>query len=182
MKLRRTIVAATAATVLLASTVMSGYALDTATSSITIGGGNFSAAISASNFANLPYSLTEQTARNGSLILTVNDQTGDAGGWSVTVDISDFIGQDRPAEVIPSENLVVTKSTITIAADGSQAVSEPNMTPVPGEFDPELTWTADPGYGQGAYNLTMTSDLIIPGRTTAQTYKSTGTLQIVTGP
>lgn len=96
MKLRRTIVAATAATVLLASTVMSGYALDTATSSITIGGGNFSAAITASNFANLPYSLTDQTARNGSLILTVNDQTGDAGGWSVTVDISNFIGQDRP--------------------------------------------------------------------------------------
>jgi hypothetical protein len=84
--------------------------------------------------------------------------------------------------VIPSENLVITNVVMNIAADGSQPISAPNMTPVYGEFDPELTWTAQPGYGQGSYSLNMTADLIVPGLTTAQTYTSTGTLVIVSGP
>jgi hypothetical protein len=123
-------------------------------------------------------------ARNGSIRVTVSDQTGDAGGWTVTLDLSDFVGNLRPSEVIPSENLEVVPggTTITIAADGSQPISPANMIPVYGEFDPELTWTANPGYGQGSYNLNMTADLIIPGLTTAQTYTSTGTLAIVAGP
>ena len=114
--------------------------------------------------------------------MIVSDQTGDAGGWTITVDISDFIGVIRPAEAIPSENLDITNSVMAVAADGSQPVSPEHMTPVYGETDPELTWTAAPGYGQGSYTLTMTADLLIPGRTTAQTYTSTGTLTIVAGP
>jgi hypothetical protein len=182
MKLRRTIFASAIATAILASAALTGMAQNSATSSVTIGGGSFTASISASNFATLPYSLTDQTARNGNVTVTVSDQTGDAAGWTVTVDISDFIGNTRPAEFIASENLNITTFTIDVAADGSQPVSLPNMTPVTGETDPELNWTANPGFGQGAYNLTLVADLLVPGRTTAQTYTSTGTLAIVTGP
>jgi hypothetical protein len=182
MKLRRSIFASAIATAILASTALTGMAQNSATSSVTIGGGNFTASISASNFATLPYSLTDQTARNGTVTVTVSDQTGDAAGWTVTVDISDFIGNTRPGQFIPSENLTITNFTIDVAADGSQPVSLENMSPVPAETDPELTWTAAPGYGQGAYNLNLVADLLVPGLTTAQTYTSTGTLSIVTGP
>ena len=182
MNLRKSLVATVLGIGLIGSTALTGLAQDTATSSITIGGGNFTASISASNFAALPYSFTEQTARNGSITVTVSDQTGDAGGWQITVSLTDFVGQTRPGEAIPSENLEITGFTIVVAADGSQPVSEPNMPAVSAETSPQLTWTSLPGYGQGSYNLTMAGDLLVPGLTTAQTYTSTGTLQIVTGP
>lgn len=182
MNLRNTIVATGAAAIMTVSAALGAAAQTTATSSIEIGGGNFSASISASNFASLPYSFTDQVAMNGSISVIVSDQSGDAGGWTITVNVSDFVGQTRPAEVIPSENLEIQGYVITVAAAGSQPVSEPEMTPVYGETDPELTWTAAPGFGQGSYNLTMTSDLLVPGLTTAQTYTSTGTLVIVSGP
>jgi hypothetical protein len=182
MNLRTSIISLVAGVTLIASTAIGASAQSSSTSSVTIGGGNFSASISASNFGSLPYSFTDQTARNGSITLTVTDRTGDAGGWTVTVDVSNFVGNLRPAEFIPSQNLEITGFTITEAADGSQPVSVANMMPVSGETDPELTWTAAPGYGQGSYNLNMTADLLVPGLTTAQTYTSTGTLAIVAGP
>jgi hypothetical protein len=182
MNLRNTVMSLIAGTALIASAAAGAAAQNTATSSVTIGGGNFTASISASNFATLPYSFTDQTARNGSISVIVSDQTGDQGGWQITVDISDFIGQTRTTEFIPSENLNITNAVIVVAADGSQPISAPNMVPVSGETDPELTWTANPGYGQGAYQLNMTADLLVPGLTSAQTYTSTGVLTIVTGP
>lgn len=186
MNLRNRIFATTAAVVLTASTALTGMAQDTNTSSssVTIGAGAFTTSLTASNFVNLPYSLTDQFARGGSIILTVSDQTGDNDGWTVTVSLSDFVGQDRPAENIPSENLEITSYTITEAADNSQPVSQPNMVPVTSEVEgqPQLTWTANPGYGAGAYRLNMIADLLIPGRTSAQTYTSTGTVAIVAGP
>ena len=182
MNIRKLAASACLAGVIAVSAALPGLAQDSATSSVTIGGGNFTASISASNFASLPYSLTDQTARGGILSVTVSDQTGDAAGWQITVTLSDFIGQTRPNEAIPSENLEITSFAITVAADGSQPVSEPNMPVVYGETLPQLTWSALSGYGQGAYNLNMVGDLLVPGRTTAQTYTSTGTLQIVSGP
>lgn len=184
MKLRNILAGLAAVFVLMSMTAVGGSAQQTSSSSVTIGGGNFTASLSASNFASLPYSFTEQTARNGGITITVSDQTGDAGGWIITLDVTDFVGNLRPLEVIPAENLIMTGFTITVAADGSQPVSLANMVPMPGVLvtDPDLTWTADPGYGQGSYNLNMTADLIVPGLTTAQTYTSTGTLAIVAGP
>lgn len=182
MNLRKSFVATVLGLGLIGSTALTGLAQDTATSSVTIGGGSFSASISASNFASLPYSLTNQYARNGSITLTVSDQTGDAAGWQITVKLTDFIGNTTPANVIESENLEILTYNIEAAADGSQPVSDGGLLVVTSETAPQLTWTAQPGFGQGSYNLTMIGDLLVPGRTTAQTYTSTGTLTIVTGP
>lgn len=184
MNLRRKIVTAAAAIAITASTALTGAAQTaTDTSSVTIGAGAFTVSLSASNFADLPYSLLDQTTGGGQINLLVNDQTGDSGGWTVTLTLTDFVGQSRPgASDIPSENLDITGFGITTATDGSQPVSEPNMTPVYGETIPQLTWTADPGYGAGAYNLNMSANLLVPGRTQAQVYTSTGTVNVVTGP
>lgn len=184
MNMRKKIVTTAAAIAIAASTALTGAAQTaTDTSSITIGAGAFTVSLSASDFTNLPYSLEDQFARGGQINLIVNDQTGDNDGWTVTLTITDFVGQDRPgATDIPSENLVITGYGITVAADGSQPVSEANMVPVTSEEAPQLTWTADPGYGAGAYNLNMTADLEVPGRTQAQTYTSTGTVNVVAGP
>lgn len=182
MNLRTTIVSLAAAATLLGTAVLGTAAQSTATSSVTIGGGNFTASLSATNFGNLPYSFNDQYARNGNIALVVTDMTGDASGWQVTVDITDFIGDTRPTESIPSENLEITGYSVTLGADGSQPYSAANMPVSYVEADPELTWTAQPGYGQGSYILTMTGDLLVPGLTTAQTYTSTGTVSIVSGP
>jgi hypothetical protein len=181
VKFRNALIALATAATLMGSGAMSTSA-QTATSSVTITSGTFSASLSATNFGNLPYSFSDQWARNGAIALNVTDLTGDAGGWQVTVTISDFIGQTRSAEVIPSENLNITDFTINPTDDSSQPVSTTNMTPVSAETSPQLVWTADPGYGQGSYVLNMSADLLVPGRTTAQTYTSTGTVTIVTGP
>lgn len=184
MNIRKKIFTTAAAIAITASTALSGAAQTvTDTSSVTIGTGAFTVSFSASDFANLPYSLVDQYARGGQINLIVNDQTGDSGGWTVTMTISDFVGQSRPGVTdIPSENLEVMSSSITVVTDGSQPVSAANMSPVPSETAPQLTWTANPGYGAGAYNLNMVADLLIPGGTQAQTYTATGTVNVVTGP
>jgi hypothetical protein len=181
MKLRNTLISLAAAATLMGSVAMTVTA-QTASSSVTITSGTFNASLSATNFGNLPYSLMDQWARSGTIALNVTDLTGDAGGWQVTVDITDFAGQTRATEVIASENLEITGFTISTTDDNSQPVSLPNMMPVSGETDPELVWGAQPGSGMGSYVLTMTADLLIPGQTTAQTYTSTGNVTIVTGP
>jgi len=186
MNLRKKIFTTAAAIALTASTVFTGTGSAQAitdTSSITIGAGTFTVSFSASDFADLPYSLVDQYSRGGQINLIVNDQTGDGGGWTVTLTLTDFVGQTRPGvSDIPSENLEIRGYTITPVTDGSQPVSEANMTPATSETAPQLVWTANPGYGAGAYNLNMTADLLVPGRTQAQTYTSTGTVQIVAGP
>lgn len=186
MNLRQKFVTAAAAIAITASTVLTGAAQTaTDTSSVTVGAGAFTVSLSASDFADLPYRLTDQYTRGGQINLIVNDQTGDSNGWTVTLTLTDFVGQTRPGVTdIPSENLEILPDgvSITIATDGSQAVSLPNMTPVYGEVAPQLTWTANPGYGAGAYNLTMRADLLVPGRTQAQTYTSTGVVEVVAGP
>ena len=183
MKLRRSIVGAAIAAAILATTALGGVAQDTATSSVTIGSGAFTTSLSSSNFANLPYSLTDQYARGGNITVLVNDQTGDGDGWQVTLTTSDFVGQTRPTQNIPAGNLVLTGTSVSIAVDGSQPVNEAQMpvgetTTVP----PKLTWSANPGFGQGGYYLRITADLLVPGRTSSQTYTSTATLAVVTGP
>lgn len=184
MNIRQKLVATAAAIVITASTALTGMTQTISdTSSVTIGAGAFTVSFSATDFADLPYSLTDQYTRGGHINLLVNDQTGDAGGWTVTLTLTDFVGQSRPGVTdIQSENLEITGYTITVVTDGSQPVSQPNMTPVYGETIPQLTWTANPGYGSGAYNLNMTADLLVPGRTQAQKYTSAGTVEIVAGP
>lgn len=183
MNLRNSIFATAFATAILASTALGGAA-QTASSSVTITSGTFSASLSATNFGNLPYSLNDQYARNGSIALNVTDLTGDGGGWQVTVDVTDFVGQTRAAEVIPVENLELSGDySIVTTDDNSQPVSMANMPLVPGVVGgPEIVWVAQPGFGQGSYVLRMTADLLVEGRTTAQTYTSTGTVAIVAGP
>ena len=186
MSMRKKIVTTAAAIAIAASTALTGAAQTaTDTSSVTVGAGAFTVSFSASDFADLPYSLVDQYSRGGQINLVVNDQTGDSGGWTVTLTITDFVGQSRPGVTdIPSENLEILPEgvAITIATDGSQAISAENMVPVYGETSPQLTWTANPGYGAGAYRLTMSADLLVPGRTQAQTYTSTGTVAVVAGP
>lgn len=186
MNMRKKFVTTAAALAIAASTVLTGAAQTVIdTSSVTVGAGAFTVSFTASDFVDLPYSLSDQFARGGNISILVNDQTGDSGGWTVTLSITDFVGQTRPGVTdIPSENLViVTESvSITTALDDSQAVSLPNMTPVTSETAPQLTWTANPGYGAGAYNLNMSADLEVPGRTQAQKYTATGTLNVVAGP
>lgn len=186
MNLRKKFVITAAAIALAASTALSGAAQTTVsdTSSVTIGSGSFTTSLSASDFANLPYSLNDQYARGGSIVLTVNDQRGTAEGWTVTITLTDFVGDRRPELVIPAKNLEIQSATISVAVDGTQPVVESQMpfstSEEPGA--PQLVWTANPGYGQGGYHLTMTGDLLIPGRTQAQTYTSTGTVNVVTAP
>lgn len=186
MNLRRKLLTTIAAIAITASTAFTAAAQTaTDTSSVTVGAGAFTVSFSASNFADLPYALVDQYSRGGQINLIVNDQTGDNEGWTVTLTLTDFVGQSRPGVTdIPSENLEIVPESISIttATDGSQPVSVENMTPVYRETVPQLIWTANPGFGAGAYNLSMSADLLVPGRTQAQTYTATGTVNIVAGP
>ena len=184
MNLRNTLISVAAAATLMGSVAKAAAAQSTATSSLTIGGGSFSASKSASNFGDLPFSLIDQYARNGSITLVVSDMTGDGNGWIVTLDISNFVGSDRPSEFIISDNLEIGPEVITVqtGADGTAPWSAATMPIVYGESDPELTWPALPGYGAGSYILTMMADLLVPGQTTAQTYTSTGTVTATSAP
>jgi hypothetical protein len=184
MNIRSTVVAVAGAVLLTASTALAGLAQtsSTATSSVTINAGAFTASIAAANFAPVTYSFVDQTTSDGSLTVSVNDSTGDGNGWQVTVGIGDFVGQTRAAEVIEFENLSLDNAAITATATGSQPVSTANMPVSYAAVAPQLTWTANTNYGQGAYDLDVEASLNVPGLTKVQTYTSTAMLTIVTGP
>lgn len=184
MNLRKKLLATVAAVVLTASTALTGVSQSASdTSSVTIYQGNFSVSLSAANFNNVQYSLDQQLAENGSIDLNVNDSRGTGAGWKVPLSITDFIGETNNSQIIPVAGLEIDPASITVttALPNSQPVV-PEMTPVYNEAAPQLTWSAPAGQGQGSYNLHMESDLIIPGRTQAQTYTATGTVNVVTAP
>lgn len=184
MNMRKSILTTIAALTITASTALTGAAQAAPiqdTSSITIGRGDFTVSLNAYNFHDLDYSLVDQTATDGKVELRVVDMTGDAKGWEVNVEFSDFEGRDRPLETpIRIVNFDLTNPQITLVDPNSQAISAANM---PATYtSPTLNWKADPFFGEGGYLLTMDASLTVPGLTESQTYTSTGTVTIVTGP
>ena len=144
-----------------------------------------SASVASAVLGGAPYSHADQTV-TGELLLTIDDSTGSAAGWTVTESVSDFVwsgtgGAASAGAAIPAANFAITSigSVVTVAgmawsvapAAGAGALNSPVTV---------LTSAADAG--KGTYTLPRQVALTIPGTSNAGTYTGTLTTTMSVAP
>jgi hypothetical protein len=141
-----------------------------------------SASITAVTFDDVPYSFTD-TTRTGQFVITALDNRGTAAGWNIVLSASDFTN-DGDTRSFPAEQLSLAAGTI-VTNTGNSDVASPHQQTFPVVEASETgakIWNAAAGFGDGQYTLTSVGTLIVPGGTLVDTYSSSVTVSITTGP
>lgn len=190
MKLRNSILATAFATVLLASTALTGLTQTEGSSTATVAissdpNQNFLAVtITNASFGSKAYSFVDQTAV-GSLLVTATDSRGTATGWNVTLSASDFVSGPNTFDIhflslsAGTPNAVLSGGT-TGTMSGVNATSAAPVQETGTSTTKILA--AGAGSGSGQYSLPMAGSLTIPGGTLVGNYASTVSVAIVSGP
>lgn len=170
------------ATMLTVSMAMPAFAAEVVTTGVT--GGDRTASVADMTIPNVDYSHLEQTATSPAMTLSVDDSTGTADGWNVTVDSTDFV--HASGVNIPAGNFVLDTPALPAVTAG-QAVSlvagEGPEAGVGGSLDVERkVIKAGIDFGQGAYTQSLGSTLTFPAYSQAGTYTATLTVTISAAP
>jgi hypothetical protein len=185
MNLRNRFIATVGATALLATTVLTGVAQsanDTASVVINAQGTpTFSVAITASDFAPLTYNFIDQST-SGTVKVTTSDTRGTAAGWNVQLNASNFDGAGTTDEIAVDPNLAFTSGSITQTAGTSGIAGQARTLLAPVTTADQTLWVAGAGSGDGIYDLDLAASLNVPGGTLVDTYTSTLTVTLASGP
>jgi hypothetical protein len=173
---------------LLFGSVATGFAQQSSSgdSSVSITGNatdNYLAVqITAGNFAQRPYSFTDQLT-TGSISIAVTDTRGTNAGWGVNISGSTFSGAGGAFSaanlgLVPGAPQSVSGAcgTVTTAA-GQSAGAIAQMAASPARI-----WTANSGSGAGCFLLPVSATLKIPGETLIGDYTSRVTVSIAAAP
>lgn len=146
-----------------------------------IGGGELVVSIGAADFADVNYSFSD-TPSTTDIVVHVEDNTGTASGWNVTIlGEAQFTSADTTS-TIPIGNLSMATGTpeqvdgqdVTgITAPGAASGVTTTAQPIA---------SAPPESGQGIYDITYPSTLVVPGGTQVGEYNATLTVSITSGP
>jgi hypothetical protein len=183
MNFRNRFIATVGATALLATTALSGLAAEDQ-ASITInaqGSPTFSVAITASDFQPLTYAFTPQSS-TGTVKVTTTDTRGSAAGWNVQLKASNFDGDENIDEIAVDPNLAFTAGTITQTGGTSGIGGQARTLLAPVKNADQTLWVADKNFGDGIYDLDLNASLNVPGGTLVDTYTSTLTVTLASGP
>lgn len=182
------VIVAIATVALLGVTVTSALA-DTVTQDLT--GDALTAQIANLMLPSASYSSSPQTS-NGTMALTVSDNSGLNAGWNVTVSASDFVWAAGGTGAIGGTNIPATDFLLTSASaatmnsgqlvDDSGGPLVPTTSPLGTLDQPRKVLQANPDFGAGSYSQSLGVQLNIPARSTAGTYTSTLTVSITSGP
>lgn len=182
MNIRKQIIAALGAMVLLGSTVAPSLADTTSGSgsSVVITGGVRSVSITGGDFGTQSYNLEDQT-RTGSFTVAASDYTGSGDGWNVQIKGSGpFATNPANATSIPLGNLTIKHSSSNATVTGSDPVGPiVESASLSASTSNQTLLTAAAGDGEGAYQFEFGgSTLLVPGQTRAGTYSTTITVEI----
>ena len=137
--------------------------------------GVMSVAITNVNFGSYEYSLSTQSAREGSVVISTGDTRGTAEGWSVTLSGTDFDPNFLIGNLTLTDPQVATTSGTGLPSEDPPAAVAANPVVVaPGT----TVITAAPDSGAGTCTTTYDANLTIPGGTLVGTYQSTLTVTI----
>lgn len=162
------------------ASVSSAAAQDTGSATVIIeSDGVLVATILDATFGTVPYDFADQTASTD-IVVNVEDNTGTAAGWNVTLFGTDFIRDG--ATTFPVSQLVLgTGTPVSTEGAGVDGVTAPGITA--GSTSPgEKIASAELLAGMGVYTITYPSTLTVPGGTLVGQYQSTLTVTITTGP
>ena len=116
--------------------------------------------------------------------ITVTDATGSGTGWNLTISSSQFTGAN-PANTLPAgASSIQGAPTVACSGTGTHCTSPNNgiSYPMPVGSSAGKFFNAAAGSGLGKFTITPTVTVAIPGNTYADTYTSTVSVAIVSGP
>lgn len=189
MRIKPGIFASLGAAALLALSAGSGVAVDppagpttdvdivvtsTGTLSVTV--------VETDAFNDVTYSFDTVTS-NGELTITVTDARGTAVGWSFNLRGTTFTGTvSGPGDTFPITALALEHASTTALAGNTNVsgVHGYDITSV-AEAGQQVA-SADEDFGNGIYALTYDGELTVPGDTLVDTYTTTITVEIPSGP
>jgi WxL domain surface cell wall-binding len=161
--------------------------------SITLTGGSlsFSTAPSASDFPSTALTGLQQTVHTNFATWAVNDARGSGAGWHVTFQASQFTGTGGSPPTLPTGSLSLSEPATMTPTVGNLALP-PVVQCVPscvldGGSAASIAH-ALAATGQGTWTMTQTNLLggdlavTVPPSATADTYTSTLTFTLATGP
>lgn len=151
------------------------------------GGGQPTVTVTSASLAPASYSAEDQQSA-GQMVYTIDAATGEAEGWTVTVQSSDLVySGDHGGQNIPAANLAiaVANQPTYISGDGIDPANGP-FAPAGGATgsldQPRTVLLSNPGFGHGVYQQVLDLLFTIPGDSKVGDYSGTITFTSVAGP
>jgi VCBS repeat protein/putative surface cell wall-binding protein len=153
---------------------------------VALTGGGLSASTTAAPSLSATLTGQDQTL-NYTLPITVTDATASGNGWNLTITSTQFSTSASPVNTLPTTaSTAISASSVCAAGtcvNPTNAVSYPLTIPAGASAPtPVKLFNAAVGTGMGAFTITPSVNILIPGSAVAGTYTSTITLAIVSGP
>jgi hypothetical protein len=126
---------------------------------------------------------------NYSLPLSVNDPRGNGAGWNMTISATQFTGTNSNSNTLPSTAQYISSAPTAVCASNSgngHCTAPTNSVSYTSPLT--ITTTAQKFYdaavssGLGKFTVTTVVNISIPANTYADTYASTVSVAIVSGP
>jgi hypothetical protein len=184
--LKSVVIACTLAFMALPSAAQTGAATGTASVTLTPGVPTvtFTSGLDFGSVGLTGQALTDQPS-SGNLVLQVNDNSGDAAGWTLGASAQDFTGPQAASglvSTIPAANMSLAGSAATFSSpnDGYVAPSS-NSDIVAMSSESQLFVSAGAGEGVGEQTVTIPGASVlldVPYNAAAGTYSSTVTFTL----
>lgn len=160
---------------------------------VTIIGGSLSSTdLTVANFSSVTLDGTAKNTTGAASDFTVTDARGNGNGWNVTVAATQFCKMDAlnlacdalTPRSLPTSSLSVPQFAVSKADSTSSAV--PGVTAGPYLVDGasiKVASAAADGSGMGSYTFAGSNwNLTVPASAYAETYRSTVTMTVASGP
>lgn len=162
MALRQRIFAVVCALTLLGVTLSTGWGhgndrVDT--SSVSILPGPLTANLTWVSWET-PSGNTSTTSSNGSLVVHVLDERGNAAGWNISISTKDFSG---PNGHLGAYHLALSPDAITMIRGNPDLTSHSTFSIEPMNTRPSLLWSVSNLSGDGEYDLFLNGTPGLPG-------------------
>ena len=139
---------------------LAGPALAADTVVVAITGSGLTASVADLSLTSVPYQNTAHDV-TGTMVLTVDDSTGLAAGWNVTIQSSAFVwvGTANGGTNIPASNFALTSAAAptliagqVVSATAATGPQVPPLSPLGSLNTPRKVVSATAAYGSGTYS------------------------------
>lgn len=159
---------------------------DTGNGSLAVGAGGLSESITSVTInggSGLNLNGTDQTP-SIAMPMTVTDATGSGAGWHLTITADQFTGTTSNSHKLSASAVSVSGVTPTDVSGTTDTDPTGNTVGYPLTVNSTAAplYTAAVNSGLGAFTVTPTMTLNVPANTVPDTYTSTFTVGIVSGP